>query len=270
MIATETTTTTSAADDLASVMSDEERFLFDLRGFLVLRGVLDAERIRRMHAAIDQKVVHTVKNDPFQSRFGGFFDWGEDWTSLIDHARILPILRGIIGERFRLDHAYGMTMNASGERGNEGLHHHAGLYDHGCFYATTGTRMHNGLVVVSYTLVDVPPGAGGFCCIPGTHKSMLAPPKRWFGTLDNPLIEHVALKAGDVVVFSEALSHGTMSWTCRDYDRRAVLLKYAPGYMQFSGNPVPVKNVEGLTPRQRLIASPPGSLMNRPEVMSVG
>jgi hypothetical protein len=270
MIATPTGATGAQDTALPLAMSDEERFLFDLRGFLLLRGVLDADRLQRMQAQLAEKIASSPTNNPFLSRFGGFLEWGDEWAGLIDHPRLLPILRGIIGERFRLDHAYGMAMSADGERGSEGLHNQAGMFDHGCFYATHGTRMHNGLVVVSYALCDVPAEAGGFCCIPGTHKTLHPLPRHWLGVLDNPLVEHVPMRAGDVLVFTEALTHGTMAWTCTSHERRAVLLKYAPGFLQFSGNPQPVKNVERLTPRQRLIASPPGSLMNRPEVMSVG
>ena len=34
-------------------MNDDERYLFDLNGFLVLRGVLSAEEVATMNAAID-------------------------------------------------------------------------------------------------------------------------------------------------------------------------------------------------------------------------
>jgi hypothetical protein len=43
----------AAATPAASGMSRTERFLFDLNGFLVVRGVLDAAEVAQANAAID-------------------------------------------------------------------------------------------------------------------------------------------------------------------------------------------------------------------------
>lgn len=249
-------------------MTDEQRFLFDLKGFLVLESVLDTETLTRMRADVDERGPREVANSSFKSRFGGFLDWGPDWRALIDHPRTLPILRELLGERFRMDHAYGMAMSASGERGGEGLHHFAGMFDHGAYYATKGTQMHTGLLVVSFALYDVPPGAGGFCCIPGTHKSIHPMPQKWFGAYDNPHIVHVPMRAGDVVIFTESLTHGTLPWTCTTHERRAILLKYAPGYMQWANDPIAVKDPSKFTEQQMRILQRAGGLMNRPQVAS--
>ena len=58
-----------------------------------------------------------------------------------------------------MDHAYGMAMSTRAEAGGEGLHHEGGMFDHGCYYVTHGQRVHNGLLVVSLSLCDVPKGA---------------------------------------------------------------------------------------------------------------
>ncbi len=252
-----------------SHLSDQERFLFDLKGFIVLRDVLPREQVARMQRDMDAHGIAATTNDPFRSRFTAFLDWSADWSSLIDHPRILPVLHDVIGEKFRLDHAYGMAMRAGADQGGEGLHHEAGLYDYGCYYTTHGSRMHNGLVVVSFALCDVPAGAGGFCCIPGTHKSLYPVPEGWMGQLDLPHIEHVPLSAGDAVVFTEALTHGTKAWTLTAYERRAALLKYTPGYMTWARNHKLVSDPSALSPRQRAIIDGPG-VAGRKEVMAVG
>ena len=250
---------------VAAMLSDQERFLFDLRGYLVLRGVLPPKQVARMQADLASHRILATTNDPFRSRFHGYLDWSDDWRGLIDHARVLPVLRAIIGEKFRLDHTYGMAMSASGETGGEGLHHEAALFDHGCYYTTHGNRMHNGLVVVSYALADVPAGAGGFCCIPGTHKTLYPLPPAWFGALDNPLLEQVPLAAGDVVVFTESLAHGTLPWTLTSHERRAVLLKYAPAYMQWSKSPQVAADRTRMTARQQAILAP-AEMWERPPI----
>jgi hypothetical protein len=249
-------------------MTDEQKFLFDLQGYLVLERMLPPEQVARMLAEVHARVAAAPDNDPFSSRFGGFLEWGEDWRGLIDHERLLPVVRALCGEKFRLDHAYGMAMRADGRRGAEDLHHHAAIFDHGCYYTTHGERMHNGLIVVGIALTDVPSGAGGFCCIPGTHKSLFPPPKGYWSAVDNPLVKHVPMRAGDAVVFTEALTHGTQPWTCTDHERRAVLLKYAPGYYAFSKQAIGIRDPSPFTPRQLRILAPAGNLMTREQVVS--
>jgi len=233
-------------------VTDEQRFLFDLQGYIALEGVLDESRLQRMRTAMDEQGIENPRNDPGQSRFGGFLGWGSDWRDLIDHAAILPVLGELLGDRFRLDHAYGMAARSDVDATGQGMHHHAGMFHHGCYYVNHGPNMHNGLVVVSWALNDIPEGGGGFCCIPGSHKAQYDMPGKYYSVEDNPIARQVPQKAGDVVVFTEALTHGTMPWTTGANERRSVLLKYCPHYMQWGQRPMS-PDVEGLTERQARI-----------------
>jgi ectoine hydroxylase-related dioxygenase (phytanoyl-CoA dioxygenase family) len=238
------------------MMTDEQRFIFDVQGYLVVEGVLPPERVQRMCAAMEEHGVREPQNNPNASRFGGFLTWGEDWRNLIDEPKLLPILSELLGPRFRLDHAYGMAMRAAGEGGGEGLHHHSAMFEHGCYYVTHRDRMHNGLIVVSYALTDINPGMGGFACIPGSHKALYPVPEQWYSVEDNPMVRQVPQKAGDVLIFTEALTHGTMPWRDPNIERRSVLLKYCPHYMQWTQCTMS-SEIEGLTERQKLILQPP-------------
>ncbi len=44
-------------------------------------------------------------------------------------------------------------------------------------------------------------------------------------------IKQVVSPAGSLVIFTEALIHGTLPWQPDDRERRSVLFKYAPGYL---------------------------------------
>lgn len=233
-------------------MTDEEKFLFDLQGYLVVENVLTPEQVQRMRADMDANGIASPDRESIKYRFGGFLAWGDDWRSLIDHPRILPHLVALLGEKFRLDHAYGMAGRVEGDLAGQTLHHHAGMFGHGCYYVTHGQTIHNGLIVVSFALSDIRPGAGGFCCIPGSHKALFKMPDRYYQVSDNPLVRQVSQKAGDVVIFTEALTHGTMPWSDRNQERRSVLLKYCPLYMQWGQGPMPA-DIAGLTDRQRQI-----------------
>jgi ectoine hydroxylase-related dioxygenase (phytanoyl-CoA dioxygenase family) len=234
-------------------MTDEQRYLFDLQGYLRVVGVLSPDQIQTMLSDLDAHGISNPENDPGKSRFAGYFAWGEVWRHLIDHPIILPLLSEIIGPKLRLDHTYGMAASASAEPSGNSLHHNSGMFDHGCYYVTHGSRAHNGLVVVSYSLTDINQGDGGFCCIPGSHKALYPTPKSYYSLSDNPIAQQVAMKAGDAVIFTEALTHGTMPWTNQDHERRSVLLKYCPHYMQWARSPLSTDGIDELTNRQRAI-----------------
>jgi ectoine hydroxylase-related dioxygenase (phytanoyl-CoA dioxygenase family) len=42
-------------------------------------------------------------------------------------------------------------------------------------------------------------------------------------------VVEVPMMAGDVLIFTEALTHGTLTWSA-PYVRRSLLYKYAPGH----------------------------------------
>ena len=239
------------------MLTDEQRYLFDLNGYLVLENVLDAATIKQMLADFDAHNIAPPDKESIDYRFGDFLTWGKTWRDLIDHPKTLPIIHEMLGPKFRLDHAYGMAMKADGDKGKGGgLHHQSAMFNHGCFYLTHGKQMHNGLIVVSFVLTDAVPGSGGFCCIPGSHKSLFPTPQGYF-KLDSPVIKQIPVNAGDVLFFTEALTHGTMPWTSKTGERRSVLMKYCPGYMGWALKPIDASRIEGLTPRQEMILRGP-------------
>lgn len=250
----------SASTTAATGMTDEQRFFLDTQGYLVVPGALDAVQVKRMLADMDKHGVNPPTDENSDNyRFGNFLRWSEDYRSLIDHPKILPILEEMLGKAFRLDHAYGMASRTTADgrpqpvTGNGSpLHHHAYMMDYGCFYLTEGRQMHNGLVVVSYALTDIAEDAGGFCCIPGSHKAKYPMPQKWYRLEDNPLVKQIPQKAGDALIFTESLTHGTWPWRDPKGQRRSVLMKYCPAYMQWAQQPMD-GNVEGLSERQKMM-----------------
>jgi ectoine hydroxylase-related dioxygenase (phytanoyl-CoA dioxygenase family) len=239
------------------MLTDEQRYLFDLQGFLVLENMLDKDRIARMQKDMDAKAVDAPDKDSLEYRWGDFLTWGKDWADLIDHPRVMAAMEEMLGPKFRLDHAYGMAMKASNQNTTPGnLHHEGGMFHHGCFYAQHGAKMHNGLMVVSWALTDAPAGSGGFICIPGSHKATYPMSRQWYNPADPRLqelglVKNLSLNAGDVLIFTEALTHGTNPWTNTKNQRRSVLLKYCPHYMQWAEGVI--KGDDSLTDNQKLL-----------------
>ena len=114
----------------------------------------------------------------------------------------------------------------------------------------------NGLIAVQWALVDHDPGFGGFRCIPGSHKANFELPD----AAASDLAIDLALSAGDVVFFTEALTHGTSTWRA-PYERMSLFYKYAPGYLAWGRNyeyELASSVLRDLcTPRQQRFLQPP-------------
>ena len=130
--------------------------------------------------------------------------------------------------------------------------------------------MYNVLVVVGWNLTDTGQGIGGFCCIPGSHKSNYPLPKAIAEAhYAANCVVTPAGRAGSVVIFTEALTHGTAPWQAA-HPRRSLLFKYSPGQQSWGREYAkPPADIE-LTPRQRLLFEPPyfnprASLFDPPE-----
>lgn len=241
-------------------MTGEEKFQVDLEGYLVIKNVLNDDEVQEMNAFIDKGKT----NGPPSL-------WGDPFKRLIDHPKILPYLIELLGPHVRLDHDYSLIMNEGEKRGR--LH---GGEDGGRAGGTVGDHwykyrdgvMRNGLCVMTYNLTDAPEGAGGFACIPASHKSNFVPEiptdVRQFERPAHYVVQP-PLEAGDVLFFTEALIHGTMPWTAK-HQRRALLYKYSPGHSAWSGNYYDISKYDNLTEQQKRLMMAP-SIGRRPSVL---
>ncbi|MBO3457150.1 phytanoyl-CoA dioxygenase family protein [Aetokthonos hydrillicola Thurmond2011] len=240
-------------------MTELERYLFDLQGFLVLENALSSAQIAAINQVLDKQIAKV--DQPFKPwvRFDGLLNWGTEFRNLIDNPRITPYLEALLGSRFRLDHDYVhiLRQGSSGPIGSI-LHGGGTPYDPCQYYLYKEGKIFNGLVAVAYNLTDVPAGSGGFGCIPGSHKSNLPLPQEW-QDLENPhpCVQKVSGKAGTAIIFTEALSHGTLPWKGQ-HERRTLFYKYSPyasAWARYYYNP---DDYPDLTQNQRQILKTPG------------
>ncbi len=245
-------------------MTNEEKFRFDLQGYLIIKNVLTADEVAEMNELAD-KAFPSKDTDANIRSTSQVCLWGESFKRLVDHPKIVPYLIELIGPKFRLDHDYCIFMTEGGARG--GLHGGDGIVgDH--WYRYRDGIMRNGLSVVTYFLADAAEGDGGFACVPGSHKShflsCLPPDVRNFERIPD-YVRQPAVKAGDALFFTEALVHGTMPWRAK-HERRSLLYKYSPGHSAWSGNFYDLSQFGELTEQQKRILTPP-SIGGRPNVI---
>jgi len=280
-------------------LTEEERFLFDLNGFLVVRGVFSPQEVAAANAAVDvhaaqmqARVAADLRNaksgTPMSAAgprldLGGMLFWPEPhcnfFRDVLAHPKLIPYLTAICGEGYRMDHqpqviaqdrdSEGFSLHGGPISGDDGVPH--GRWNPELQYRCVGGDIWTTLLAVSVQLTDHNPGDGGFCVLRGSHKLNLPVPKDVATGVSPAFAETIhspVTKAGDVVLFSEATVHGASPWR-GEHQRRIALYRFSPanigygrGYLE-----IPPEKLAGMTDLQRAVLEPPyASRLERPLV----
>jgi ectoine hydroxylase-related dioxygenase (phytanoyl-CoA dioxygenase family) len=186
-------------------------------GYVVVRGVLDAERVEALSAAIDRAVA---AGSGVEIRVGTVWirdatSIGEPVTSLGAEDGVLAAVSQLLGPRPVLTGA--LMRNPVGTSAQQGLH---------VDWAGPIAPGHDQQVQAMFFVDDVRADNGPPRLVPGTHRCGSIPPKN----LADPHARHrdeccVTGPAGDVLVFSSHLWHsGTGNASGRP--RRVVTLTF--------------------------------------------
>ena len=247
-------------------LSDEDKFQFDLQGFVVLRGVLSAEECTHYSQLADAKWPRHAEDGPMRRLNDMSKTWGQPFVDLMDHPRVLAVLVELMGRQLRIDHDYCIFMNTSAPHSK--LHGGPRLFESDHWYRYQDGVMRNGLTVAIWNLTDAPAGSGGFTCIPGSHKTnflkLLDPAVARFER-EAPYVLQPPMEAGDVLIFTEALIHGTDVWRA-EHERRALLYKYSPPHSTWCIEPYDMTDFPEATDRQRRLMAPPSVERHAPVV----
>ncbi|MCC7634805.1 phytanoyl-CoA dioxygenase family protein [Stenotrophomonas rhizophila] len=246
-------------------MTAEQLYQFDLNGYVVVPAAIDSSHLRRLLVYWSEHLTGNRLHDVN-------FDWGEEWRALIDLETVFPFLDEVFRSRFRLDHMFCVDERFVSSGGR--LHHQADMFDEGIYYWVRNQRVHSGLVAVQYVLSDVTEAQSHFCCIPGSHRANFPVPGCYREVEGNPMLRHLFLRAGDVLIFSEALVHGTYVVPSSG-PRRSVFARYMNNHSYFrkpsdqrpihalpatpnhAASATPAFRVDRLTPRQyQLVVEP--------------
>ena len=240
-------------------MNEKEKYLFDLNGYLVIPNALTQQQIKALNAEVDRRIKTECEPDMRTHRFASPLGWNNEYRNLIDNKSITPYLKELLGESFRLDHEYlDVIRSGKGPIGTR-LHGGATPYRSSEYFHFSNEKMHNGLSVVAYNLKDVEPMDGGFGCVPGSHKSNYAFPEDWKEMEElEPIVKRVTGPAGTAVIFTEALTHGTLPWAGSD-ERRTIFFKYSPGPISWSAKYYDLDNYSNLSEAQKVILEGPNA-----------
>lgn len=260
------------------------QYLYDLQGYLVVEDVLSTEQVAELNRILDETLPEFPETAEERTRakslgvydnyrFGmaggsyqsnpGFLAFGQPFLDLLDHPLTMQIMRMQLGEAFRLDRIFGMRMRRGNPSGR--LHSDYGASEPftraepGKFYPQPGHQALHGFAVAAFNLSDAGPATGGLCCIPGSHNSHFKLP----ACIRNEKFDDVVIcpdaPAGSVTFFTEATTHGTMTWKA-DHERRSLLYKYCASQLVWSRSRVTAPENSTLTHLQsRLLEEPAGA-----------
>ena len=118
-------------------MNEEEKYLFDLNGYLVVKAVLASDEIDLCNQSIDQHGEQireridelslsgdseSLKGVTGRGDLGGMLGWEKPWSQpfqeLLAHPKIVPYLNEILGVGFRMDHNPGLITMRKGAEGH--------------------------------------------------------------------------------------------------------------------------------------------------------
>lgn len=259
-------------------------YLFDLNGYLVLKNAIELQHLVEMNAWVDGHwdyvngkrrsssedtgvwagniETHTY-SDADGCNFQNIIEGGPVFQKLITYPAwiercrrwVSPINGLSIHENF---------LNVRGAGGFIGIHSGgANPITYMTFrQANTGEWM-VGQINIIMALQDIGPGDGPTTLIPGSHKSAVRHPKLLEGIYRSDAaageqvgMKELYLKAGDALLFTDAITHGSAARTKAGF-RRIVLYRYSGAFLSTRFNYVPSPGLlASLTDEQRKIVQP--------------
>lgn len=272
------------ADSEAHMPTALDDYLFDLQGFLVLKGAIDQQHLRELNDCIDSipllesnqwyGYIHRQRQDKedHASKFGinlqQIYEAGEPFERLIDHPRWFELVKHYVGGEGTFDVYQGPVyideafVNLRGP--GQAINLHSGGHDG---VKRTQFRFVNGRfqccqINILMALTDMQPGDGATVVIPGSHKSNLPHPRHATLQWGKESAEGVAgavevnLKAGDVLLFVDAIAHGSAERK-NPGQRRVCVYRYGPSWAGSRFGYQPSQELlDRLTPMRRKILRP--------------
>lgn len=271
--------------------SEMEIYLFDLRGYLHLPGALSPEEVRELNVTLD--ALPPMRQGEWYGYIHGhkygetdglnlqqIYEAGEPFEKLIDHPAWIDKVRYFVGGAGTFDYHHGdlfidenfANFREPGEA--IGLHSggHTGVKR--TQFRFFNGQFHCGQINILMALTDIGPGDGATMVVPGSHKSHFAHPQfekhKMQKDASVDAVEgavELFMQAGDVLLFVDALAHGSAKRVTPDC-RRIVVYRYGPSWGMFRhGYEASPALIARLTPARRSIVKPHRLLPREPNLL---
>lgn len=263
-------------------------YLFELNGYLIIKGGVAAADIAEINAWAEAHWDYTNKarrgghtgqadgewigrvethtySDADGINFQNIIEAGPVFERHIDHPSWIEHIRRWVNSNNGLS-LHETLLNLRGPGGYIGIHCGGHIP---CSYMTfrqanTGEWMVGQINCIT-ALEDIGPGDGPTTLIPGSHKASIPHPKlsgevRTYRSDEAAGIaigmRELYMEAGDVLLFTDTITHGSATRSNDGY-RRMLLYRYSPRWIRSRFNYDPSSELlERLTPERRQIVDP--------------
>jgi ectoine hydroxylase-related dioxygenase (phytanoyl-CoA dioxygenase family) len=218
-------------------LTEQQKYLFDLQGYVVLKNVVPPKVVEACNRVLDlfenmppeefppPLVLGTPKTKE-ELYIANILESAPAFIPLIDIPEVLSIIEGVTGGPYRLNHTYTIYR---WKDGYTQMHMHGTPIISKCQYHCRNGQMVSTLTKAVFPMIDCDIDDGCFAVIPGAHKSNF--PRPWGNHPDeNPVLTPIPAKVGDAIIFTEALTHGSVM-NISGRRRRTVYYCYSIGYM---------------------------------------
>ena len=255
-------------------MTEEQKFFFDLHGWILLPSVLSGVEIEAMKAEVYAGAKQSYEGE---------------LQNLLDHPAIVGILTEILSEpphvwddcySFRCESSF-TTVRPPGwskmERSDMGLPHVVSppQQAHAMRYQVAGKKIFAGLTRVVWELEEVKAGSGGTSFLSGSHKAHFnygGPDPYRQNISDSPweasmraAMDDYGCPPGSVVIFTESLVHAANDWANPDNARCAVFNCYNSIWAQWHRLNLSHEIIEAMPPKRRTLFRGTWAISGPPE-----
>jgi hypothetical protein len=212
-------------------LTEEQKFLFDMRGWLLIPGLLTEAQCTEM-----REFCYRLRDDKenlpvlHRSSIGGPLE------TLCDHPALVGFMNEFVGLNYLAsEHGYGFRMDGSfmtiRRNGDDNYRPHGG----GGFFNFPGNshqynaypgRANAALTRAVWELNPVRKGDGGTLFLSGSHKAAFPMPASIRDDRESVWWEDYECPAGSLLLFTEAITHSGARWTNPDLDRIAIFNCY--------------------------------------------
>ncbi|MYG00118.1 phytanoyl-CoA dioxygenase family protein [Candidatus Poribacteria bacterium] len=240
--------------------TQEQKYLFDMRGWLLVPGVLTGDELEEI-----QDFGHRLHHEPDSIPEHERSPLGGPMQKLSDHPNVVGFLNEFLAHPalsspecygFRMESCH-MFYRTVGD-GNFGPHNGNGMLrfpGDSHLYRCIPGRGYSGLTRIVWELNPVRYRQGGTLFITGSHKAVYTAPDS-IRTPDSPIWDTYECPAGSLLFFTEALTHSTHKWINEDNHRMAIFSCYNTVNSKWHDwNPNP-KLMEEMPPKRQTLFRP--------------
>lgn len=230
-------------------LSEEQKFLFDLKGYLVIPDVFRDDEVQAM-----KEQVYKIKHEPDSLAPHEKTVPGGASEVILSNPVIKSCLKEFIGEDVLLDGQFVIWRKFSEQK--QAPHNGGPMRSAHFHYHVTGGNIYSALTRIVVELNPVKRGEGGTVFLAGSHKSNFhVPPSFKKLRHDNyePYFETYEASPGSIVVFTENVCHAGPAWRNPDQPRVSVFLSFSEIGVGFHRpkSSIPPEVINGLGPEAR-------------------